>query len=121
MSTPFQCDDKDTLIAYLYGEIDDETRRQVKAHVRTCAACADEIEGLQAVRRDLLDWQPPEMPLNFAIVQKPATEGRLAMKCAIQAVKTGKGCGGIDVLRGLPDEGTVTQANASKFTAEWPG
>src|SRR5262249_60755212 len=55
------------------------------------------------------------------VVQKPATEGRLAMKCAIQAVKTGKGCGGIDVLRGLPDNGTVTQANASKFTAEWPG
>jgi ribose transport system substrate-binding protein len=55
------------------------------------------------------------------VVQKPASEGRLAMKCAIQAVKTGKGCGGIDVLRGLPDDGTVTQANASKFTAEWPG
>jgi hypothetical protein len=73
MSTVFQCDDKDTLIAYLYGEIDDEMRRQVKAHVRTCAACADEIEGLQAVRRDLLEWQPVETPLNFAIVQKPAT------------------------------------------------
>jgi ribose transport system substrate-binding protein len=55
------------------------------------------------------------------VVQKPATEGRLAMKCAIQAVKNGKGCGGIDVLKGLPDNGIVTKANASKFTAEWPG
>jgi ribose transport system substrate-binding protein len=55
------------------------------------------------------------------VVQRPATEGRLAMKCAIQAVKTGKGCGGVDVLKGLPDNGIVTQANASKFTAEWPG
>lgn len=73
MNTSFQCDDKDTLIAYLYGEIDEETRRQVKAHLRTCAACANEVEGLQAVRRDLLEWQPPEMALNFAIVQKPAT------------------------------------------------
>lgn len=73
MSTDFQCDDKDTLIAYLYGEIDDELGPQVKAHLRTCAACAEEVEGLQAVRRDLLEWQPPEMALNFAIVQKPAT------------------------------------------------
>jgi hypothetical protein len=73
MSTPFQCEDKDTLVAFLYGEIDDEMRRQVKAHLRTCAACADEVEGLQAVRRDLLEWQPPEMALNFSVVQKPAT------------------------------------------------
>ena len=47
--------------------------------------------------------------------------GAEAMQCAIKAVKTGKGCGGIDVLKGLPDNGVVTQANASKFTAEWPG
>ena len=73
MSTAFQCDDKDTLVGYLYGEIDDEMRRQVKAHLRTCAACADEIEGLQAVRRDLGEWQPPEVGLNFSIVQRPAT------------------------------------------------
>jgi ribose transport system substrate-binding protein len=55
------------------------------------------------------------------VVQRPATEGKLAMQCAIKAVKTGKGCGGIDVLKGLPDNGVVTQANASKFKAEWPG
>jgi hypothetical protein len=73
MSTPFQCDDKDTLIAFVYGEVDDEMRRQVKAHLRACASCADEVDGLQAVRRDLLEWQPPEIGLNFAVVQKPAT------------------------------------------------
>ena len=38
-----------------------------------------------------------------------------------EAVKTGKGCGGIDVLNGLPNGGVVTKANASKFKAEWPG
>jgi len=55
------------------------------------------------------------------VVQRPATEGRLAMQCAIQAVKTGKGCGGIDVLKGLPNGGVVTSDNASQFKAEWPG
>jgi ribose transport system substrate-binding protein len=55
------------------------------------------------------------------VVQRPATEGKLGMQCVIKAVKTGKGCGGIDVLAGLPNGGVVTRANASKFTAEWPG
>ena len=55
------------------------------------------------------------------VMQRPATEGRLAMQCAIKAVRTGKGCGGIDVLKGLPNGGVVTKANAGKFKAEWPG
>ena len=55
------------------------------------------------------------------VVQRPATEGRLGMKCVVKAVKTGKGCGGIDVLAGLPNGGVVTKANAKKFKAEWPG
>jgi ribose transport system substrate-binding protein len=55
------------------------------------------------------------------VVQRPATEGRLGMQCVIKAVRTGKGCGGIDVLRGLPNGGVVTKANATKFKAEWPG
>jgi ribose transport system substrate-binding protein len=55
------------------------------------------------------------------VMQRPATEGRLAMQCVIKAVKTGKGCGGIDVLATLPNGGIVTRANASKFKAEWPG
>jgi len=55
------------------------------------------------------------------VMQRPATEGRLGMQCLIKAVKTGKGCKGIDVLAGLPNGGVVTRANAKKFKAEWPG
>jgi ribose transport system substrate-binding protein len=55
------------------------------------------------------------------VMQRPATEGKLAMQCAVKAVRTGKGCGGIDVLKNLPSGGVVTKANASKFKAEWPG
>jgi ribose transport system substrate-binding protein len=55
------------------------------------------------------------------VMQRPATEGKLGMQCVIKAVKTGKGCGGIDVLANLPQGGVVTKANASKFKAEWPG
>ena len=55
------------------------------------------------------------------VMQRPATEGKLGMQCSIKAVKTGKGCGGIDVLANLPNGGVVTKANVSKFKGEWPG
>jgi Putative zinc-finger len=77
MTDTFRCDDKETLVAYLYGEIDTDLRREVERHLRTCSACALETEGLQAVRHDLQSWQPPESELGFAIVphalQKPAS------------------------------------------------
>jgi len=55
------------------------------------------------------------------VMQRPATEGKLGMQCLVKAIKTGKACGGIDVLAGLPNGGVVVKANASKFKAEWPG
>jgi anti-sigma factor RsiW len=76
MSEVFHCDDKETLVAYLYGEVALDVRREVDRHLRTCAACTSEIEGLQAVRQDLQTWMPPEPELAFSIVQRssqPAT------------------------------------------------
>jgi ribose transport system substrate-binding protein len=55
------------------------------------------------------------------VMQRPATEGKLGMQCLLRALKTGKGCGGIDVLKGLPNGGVVVKSNAGKFKAEWPG
>jgi ribose transport system substrate-binding protein len=55
------------------------------------------------------------------VVQRPATEGKLGMQCLLKALKTGKGCGGIDVLKGLPNGGVVTRSNSGMFKAEWPG
>jgi len=58
------------------------------------------------------------------VMQRPATEGRLAMTCAVAAVRTGitrKCRAGIDVLKGMRNGGVVTKANATKFRAEWPG
>jgi Putative zinc-finger len=70
MSEVFRCDDKETLVAYLYGEIDAEVRREVDRHLRTCAACTRETEGLQAVRQDLQSWLPPEPEFAYSIAQR---------------------------------------------------
>ena len=59
MSETFYCDDKETLVAYLYGEIDPVLTREVERHLESCAACTEDVTSLQAVRQDLESWVPP--------------------------------------------------------------
>jgi hypothetical protein len=70
MTTTFTCDDKPTLIAYLYGEVDEATRQRVDTHLETCARCAEEMRALGDVRAELSWWGPPDAELGFAIVRK---------------------------------------------------
>ena len=70
MTTTFTCDDKATLIAYLYGDVDAATRQRVDAHLETCARCAEEVTALGDVRAELALWAPPDAELGFAIVKK---------------------------------------------------
>jgi hypothetical protein len=70
MTIQFACDDKQTLIAYLYGEIDPAARRAVDEHLALCSACAAEAAALGGVRSELGLWMPPHAELDFAIVKK---------------------------------------------------
>ena len=55
------------------------------------------------------------------VMQDPATEGRVGVQALVKAIRDSTVTGGTDPLASLPDEGVVTSANVSKFTAEWPG
>jgi hypothetical protein len=70
MSMQFTCDDKQTLIAYLYGEIEPAARKVVDEHLAQCRACAAEVTALGGVRSELGLWVPPHVELDFAIVKK---------------------------------------------------
>ncbi len=74
MSLKFTCDDKATLVAYLYDEVDAQDRQRVDEHLRQCVACAGEVAALTGVRTELTQWSPPEAELGFTIVQKPAAQ-----------------------------------------------
>jgi hypothetical protein len=65
----FSCTNKDTLVAYLYGECDDATRGEVNAHLVICPACADEVRGFTRVRETLSRWAPPERVDGFRLVR----------------------------------------------------
>jgi hypothetical protein len=43
----------------LYGEADVEARARLEAHLRSCAACREEMSGLAGLRRDLRAWRRP--------------------------------------------------------------
>jgi hypothetical protein len=57
------CSDfKDDLLDVLYGEADTRTRSRLEDHQRVCAACREEVAGMQRLRRDLAEWRVEERP-----------------------------------------------------------
>ncbi|HYE86065.1 MAG TPA: zf-HC2 domain-containing protein [Vicinamibacterales bacterium] len=82
MSIKFTCDDKATLIAYLYGDIDPVARQAVDDHVAGCAACSAEVTALGHVRSELGLWAPPEAELDFQIVKKSQSQPATVLRPA---------------------------------------
>lgn len=76
MTVDMRCQDKDRLIAYLYGEDGPGERAGVEVHLAQCAGCASEIDGLRATRGRLSEWRAPEVDLGFRIVREPAPSAR---------------------------------------------
>jgi anti-sigma factor RsiW len=83
MTSPFTCDDKATLVAYMYGEVDTATRDSVERHLAACAACAAEVTALGDVRAELGLWVPPDAELGFAIVKKSEQAGANVLRPAV--------------------------------------
>jgi hypothetical protein len=69
MSGQFSCSDKETLIAYVYGECSPSERLSVEAHLASCGSCSDEIAGFSGVRQALSEWAPPETVGSFRLVR----------------------------------------------------
>jgi len=78
----FTCDDKPTLIAYLYGEVDVATRERVDAHLATCERCGAELTALGDVRLELGLWNPPDAELGFAITRRSEPQSATVLRPA---------------------------------------
>ena len=72
MSTHFHCDDTETLVAYLYDDIDPVMREAVARHLPGCMRCRDEVAALGGVRHVLSEWTPPTPALRFTVVPESA-------------------------------------------------
>lgn len=69
MTRAFGCEDREQLVALLYGEADREEQAAIEAHLATCPACASEYAALREVRTTLTAWEPPHVELGFRIVR----------------------------------------------------
>jgi hypothetical protein len=66
MTCTFDGDRDETLIAYLYRDVDPSDRIAFESHLTTCATCRRELEALSGVRAELAHWAPPEPAFALA-------------------------------------------------------
>jgi len=52
-------DRDETIVAFLYDDLDPARRRDFEGHLLTCAVCREEVAGLRGVRTTLARWEPP--------------------------------------------------------------
>ena len=67
MSTQFHCDDTETLVAYLYDDIDPVLRESVARHLPGCARCVhtDACSGVW------IDYVTVHGPDEFVPIEEP--------------------------------------------------
>ena len=59
-------DREETLIAYLYDDVDPVVGADFEAHLKTCERCRAELRSLGGVRKQLARWAPPEPKFTYA-------------------------------------------------------
>lgn len=81
------CAFAEELVSYLYDENGNDGRAAMKAHLKTCAVCADELAGFGLVRTSISDWRAAE----FSVLAKPQIEipqAAAPVKIAAASVQT---------------------------------
>ena len=65
----------ETIVAYLYGEMNVDERAAFDRHLVACAPCRAELADLRGVRSELARWASPELaadiPFNVEIPRQP--------------------------------------------------
>ena len=51
----------ETIVAYLYNDIDAAARRVFQEHLLTCTICRDELAAFKSVQKRLAQWEPPSV------------------------------------------------------------
>jgi anti-sigma factor RsiW len=86
----YTADRDETLVAYLYGDIDEGQRAAFEAHIATCERCRHDLAELQGVRGRLREWTVPEPVIPVAVVapSRPAgvTPSRPVLSGALRGI-----------------------------------
>jgi len=66
--------ENETLVAYIYDEVDAPDKARVARHLQQCATCGAEYAALTGVRTVLQTWAPPHAGLGFTVVPRTEAE-----------------------------------------------
>lgn len=66
--------DNETLVAYIYDEVDASEKARVARHLQHCGTCGGEYAALTGVRTVLQSWAPPHAGLGFTVVPRDEAE-----------------------------------------------
>ncbi|HXG65397.1 MAG TPA: zf-HC2 domain-containing protein [Blastocatellia bacterium] len=58
-----ECGMREALVSYLYGEATPDESRRFAAHLKECAACAEELAAFDRVRGALRQWELDDAPV----------------------------------------------------------
>ena len=86
----YTADRDETLVAYLYGDIEPAQRATFDAHIATCERCRHEVAELQQVRDQLQLWTAPEAPhpLTMPVPAVAASAARPDIRVARRSIPT---------------------------------
>ena len=66
---------KEDLMAFLYGEIDEKKRAELKKHIKDCSDCSEELGFLQKERTVLQKWEVETPHMDFVIIKDRGCRG----------------------------------------------
>ena len=61
-NTP-KCEMHEALVSYLYDEATPDETARVKAHLKSCSSCSEELTAFQRVRGMLQSWELEDVPM----------------------------------------------------------
>jgi hypothetical protein len=101
----YTADRDETLVAYLYGDIEPSQRAAFDAHIATCERCRHELEDLRRLRGELRTFTVPELGDPLALPLPPR-----AAVIPLPDVVTGPGARPWYALRDVPAWARVAAA-----------
>ena len=84
----YTADRDETLVAYLYGEIEPAPRAAFEAHIATCERCRQEVSALSGARLQLRHWAAPDVTRSVLEETRDALPARRSGHSARLGMRT---------------------------------
>jgi hypothetical protein len=120
---------KETLVSYLYDELQGPERKAFQHHLVSCRECQEEVQGLRAARSHLDSWSVPDAALGLQVAGAAAAPSRfrispswglaaaavllLAVASAVANVEIKTGADGVTIRTGWGREAPAPNTTAA--------